>query len=165
MDRSHVIHFHEYATPKDLPDADRLLLRAATEHLPVAYAPYSRFQVSAAVRLENGEIVLGANFENAAYPMCLCAERTALASCFSQYPLLKVSAMAITVKSPVVEVDRPASPCGACRQVMAETETRQGRGFRVLLRGSSGPIWAFARGSDLLPFGFGGELLLPPPVA
>ena len=158
-ERTHTLRYHAYAAPTELPPADGALLAAALGNLDTAHAPYSHFRVSAAARLANGSVVLGTNFENAAYPMCLCAERTVLASCFSQFPHERIDALAITVRSANVEVDRPASPCGACRQVIAEVEERQGAPIRTVLYGMSGPVWIFERGGALLPFGFSGRLL------
>lgn len=157
--RSHRVHYFEFTSPDELPAPDQKLLEVAIQNLDTAHAPYSRFRVSAAARLAGGQVILGANFENAAYPMCLCAERTVLASCFSQFPHERIDTLAVTVRSANVLVDRPASPCGACRQVIAEVEERQQHPIRVLLHGMTGPVWIFERGGDLLPFGFSGKLL------
>ena len=153
------INFEEYATPADLPPDERQLLELAVRKLSSSYAPYSSFQVSASALLSDGSIYTGNNFENAAYPMCLCAERTLLATCFSQKPAERILKVAITVRNVHNPVTIPASPCGACRQVFHETEQRQDQGIRLILRGESGPVWVFERSGDLLPFGFGGELL------
>ena len=153
------IAFEEYASRSELPADERQLLDLAVSNLTAAYAPYSHFQVSAAALLSDGSLFTGTNCENAAYPMCLCAERTLLATCFTQKPRERVVKMAITVRNVHNPVTVPASPCGACRQVFHETEQRQKGGIRLILQGETGPIWVFGRSGDLLPFGFGGELL------
>ncbi len=152
-------HFDCYATVDDLAAPAAELLARAKAALKDSYSPYSRFQVAAAARLEDGSIVAACNTENAAYPMCLCAERAALAAAASQFPQGKVVSMAITVKSPSQILNVPASPCGACRQVLAEHEQRHGHQIELLLHGESGPIYRLRSASDLLPLGFSGDLL------
>lgn len=153
------IRFAEYPSPTDLPAADRALLAAATAALPQSYSPYSNFRVAAAALLEDGTTVAAANTENAAYPMCICAEPNAMAAAAALRPGMPVVAMAITVKAPHQVLDRPASPCGSCRQILSEHEGRFGHALRLILRGQTGPVYVFERASDLLPFGFSGELL------
>lgn len=159
QDRKYILRYQTCAAPTDLPPEDQELFAAARAALPHAYAPYSKFRVAAAARLASGEIVTGFNTENAAYPMCLCAERSALAAAASLQPEGKVVTMAITVKSPGRVLDQPASPCGACRQVLAEHEQRHGHDLRLILRAEAGPVLIFERAGDLLPFGFSGEFL------
>lgn len=153
------LQFESYPDANSLPTAAAGLLQAAKEALSNAYAPYSRFQVAAAALLENGQTITACNTENAAYPMCLCAERAALAAAASQLPHGKVIRMAITVKSPRQVLSTPASPCGACRQVLAEHEKRHGHQMELILQGESGPIYCLHSASDLLPLGFSGDLL------
>lgn len=142
-----------------LPQAEQELLAAAAQALDKAYAPYSNFYVGAAVLLDNGEVLSGANFENAAYPMCLCAERSALATAISTYPKAKILQMAIRVRNPQKPVLQPAAPCGACRQVMVEAEHRQQGDMQVLLQGESGPVYVLDSAKVLLPFYFDGSFL------
>ena len=156
---THTISYDAFVTPEDLPPADQHLLAAARAALPNAYAPYSNFQVAAAARLEDGTVVTGWNTENAAYPMCLCAEPATLAAAASQRPGMAVVAMAITVKSAKQLLHQPASPCGSCRQQLTEHEGRFGKPMRLILRGEQGPVFVFASAGDILPFGFSGKLL------
>ncbi|MGB3800222.1 MAG: cytidine deaminase [Lewinella sp.] len=158
-EKSLTINFTEVADPEQLPAGDRELLAAATAALPNSYSPYSRFKVAAAARLEDGTIVAAANTENAAYPMCICAEPNTMAAAAALRPGMPVAAMAITVKAPTQTLDTPASPCGSCRQILSEHEGRFGHSMRLILRGETGPVYVFERASDLLPFGFSGELL------
>jgi cytidine deaminase len=142
-----------------LPQNEQELLDAAAQALDKAYAPYSDFHVGAAVLLDNGEVLSGANFENAAYPMCLCAERSALATAISTYPQAKILQMAIRVRNPKKPVLQPAAPCGACRQVMVEAEHRQNGDIKVFLQGESGPVYVLDSAKVLLPFYFDGSFL------
>jgi cytidine deaminase len=92
------------------------LLDAAEQAAHHAYAPYSGFRVGAALLLEGGAIVTGANVENASYGLSICAERSAVVRAIAQYgPQLRIPAIAVTNLS-----NAPSSPCGACRQVLAE---------------------------------------------
>lgn len=120
-----------------------------------AYAPYSRFQVGAAVLLANGEIVSGANQENAAYPSGLCAERVALFYAGAKYPDVPVQAIAVAAVSRGKIVEG-ASPCGGCRQVMLETETRAGAPVKIFLCGAE-KMRLIDSASALLPIGFDGS--------
>ena len=121
-----------------------------------AYAPYSKFHVGAAALLENGQVVTGNNQENAAYPSGLCAERTALFSAGAQYPESPVSTLAIAgVKENGERVDM-ITPCGACRQVMLETEQRYGKSLEVLLCGKE-KAYLLPSAASLLPLCFGKE--------
>ncbi len=148
-----------YENAQDLSAEDEKLLLHAKAVLPTAFAPYSGFQVSAAVLLQNGEIIAGTNHENAAYPMCLCAERVALAAAHAQFPGVPVKSMAITVQSKHKTIAEPASPCGACRQVICETEHRYQSPIKIIMQGETGVIYKLQSGKDLLPLAFDGDFL------
>ena len=143
-----------YDDENELDPKDAELLRLAHEATSNSYAPYSKFHVGAAVRLANGVIVKGNNIENAAYPSGLCAERVALFSAQAQYPDVPVEAIALTAQSEHSEVNEPIAPCGACRQVMVETEQRSQRPMRVICQGHMGPIMVFEGIETLMPFIF-----------
>lgn len=134
--------------------ADAELLRQAHEATQNSYAPYSKFHVGAAARLANGVIVRGNNIENAAYPSGLCAERVTLFAAQAQYPDVPVEALAITACSEHTEVTEPVAPCGACRQVMVETEQRSGQPMRIICQGHTGPVFVFDGVETLMPFIF-----------
>ena len=153
------IAYTEVAGPDQLAAPDQELLSAATQALDHSYSPYSRFRVGAAARLQDGTVVAAANIENAAYPMCICAEPNAMAAAAARRPGMPVVTMAITVKAPQQVLTTPASPCGSCRQILSEHEGRFGHNLRLILRGETGPVYVFDRAGDLLPFGFSGELL------
>ena len=120
----------------ELSAEEQHLVNLAIEATHRSYAPYSHFHVGAAVRLENGEEIIGCNQENAAYPSGLCAERTALFSAGAQYPNVPVEMLAIAARGTDGELlSEPVSPCGSCRQVIIESETRAGHPIRILLYG------------------------------
>lgn len=151
--------FRMYESPEELPDSDRELLGVARQSLLNSYSPYSNFKVGAAVRFSNGEMLGGSNYENASYPMCICAEQSVLAAAASRYPEEKVMAIAVTIRNPRKVIGQPAAPCGACRQVICETERKNGQTMRVILQGETGPVYVFDKGLDLLPLGFDGGFL------
>lgn len=145
----------EVATdPKELQDADRTLLKLAKSALGHSYSPYSNFKVAAGIRLKNGVLLSGSNQENASYPLCLCAERVAIAAADAQYPGVPIVAMAITVKNPLKVIQSPAFPCGACRQVICETEQKHQQEIRLILQGETGDIYIASSGLSILPFSF-----------
>lgn len=120
----------------ELSTEDRQLVEQAIEATRRSYAPYSHFHVGAAVRLENGEIVIGCNQENAAYPSGLCAERTALFAAGALYPDVPVRVLAVAARGTDGEMtEEPTGPCGSCRQVIIESETRAKHPIRILLYG------------------------------
>ena len=147
------IAYIEYASLEELPAQDRLLADAAIEAVTLSYAPYSNFNVGAAVMFEDGEIVKGANQENAAYPSGLCAERTALFYASASRPDKAMTAIAIAAGQNGKLCESPATPCGACRQVMAQYQTKSGKAMSVLLVGA-GKAWKFEKVDDILPLIF-----------
>ena len=121
-DKKLELQYRLYSSPDELPPEEADLLKKALEATDKAYAPYSEFRVGCAILLENGEIVLGNNQENRAYPSGLCAERTALYFVGSQDKGQLVRKIAIRVRSDRKTIDTPAMPCGGCRQAMVEYE-------------------------------------------
>lgn len=140
--------------PEELTVDERKLLDVAIEATQRSYAPYSRFSVGAAVMLENGATIIGCNQENAAYPSGLCAERTALFAAGAQYPDVPVRMLAIAARGTDGElVDTPVGPCGACRQVIIESETRASGKIRILLHGRK-HVFVIDGISQLMPLSF-----------
>ena len=148
-----------YDTLDEMDPQDAELMRRAHEATQSAYAPYSKFNVGAAVRLANGEIVTGNNIENAAYPSGLCAERVAMFAAMAKYPGVAFVALAVTAHSQTKVIAEPVAPCGACRQVMVEVEQRSKRPMRILCQGETGPVMAFDGIESLMPFVFQDKLL------
>ena len=147
------IDYEEYASVEEMSAQDRELCRAAVEALDGSYAPYSHFHVGAAVRLSDGTIVKGANQENAAYPSGLCAERTAMFAAGANYPGLDMESIAVAARQDGRLCSEPAAPCGACRQVMAQYQTKSGKPMSVILVGAD-RIMKFSRVDDILPLIF-----------
>jgi cytidine deaminase len=147
------IAYMEYESLDQLNAEDKALAQAAIEATALSYAPYSGFNVGAAVMFEDGEMIKGSNQENAAYPSGICAERTALFYASSSRPDTAITALAIAAGQKGVLCGTPATPCGACRQVMAQYQLKSGRPMRVLLVGSE-KIWRFEKVDDLLPLIF-----------
>lgn len=137
----------------ELNAVDKLLMNAAIEATSRSYAPYSHFSVGAAALLGNGTLVTGTNQENAAYPSGLCAERTTLFYANSQYPDQPVITLAIAARTEKDFIDLPIPPCGACRQVILETEKRYKQPIRILLFGKE-CVYEVKSISDLLPLSF-----------
>lgn len=142
----------------ELTDEQREVLEMAKEQTKHSYCPYSGFHVGAAAKLANGTLIPGCNQENAAYPSGLCAERTALFAAGAQYPDQPVTRLGIACFTDGHFTKEPGSPCGACRQVMIETEHRYGGKMEVLLYGEDA-IWVFESAADLLPLIFVSENL------
>ncbi|HET6255966.1 MAG TPA: cytidine deaminase [Puia sp.] len=146
--------YEVYESAAELPTEDALLLDKARETTVHAYAPYSRFRVGAAARLNNGQIVTGTNQENASFPVGICAERVLLSAAASLYPGMPVRAIAISYFNEQGPAGQPISPCGVCRQSLQEFETRTGQPIRLILGGQTGPIYVIPRSSSLLPIAF-----------
>jgi len=138
---------------EELAEKDRPLVEMAVEATNNAYAKYSNFRVGAAVRLENGLLMKGANQENAAFPVTLCAERTAIFAAQANYPEQPITAIAIAAKNENGLLSEPITPCGSCRQVMLEIEDRYKRPLRILLYGQNG-VYIVDTVKDLMPLSF-----------
>ncbi|MBP3408587.1 MAG: cytidine deaminase [Bacteroidaceae bacterium] len=143
----------------ELTDTDREVVDAARAATANSYAIYSHFNVGAAVRLGSGIIVSGTNQENAAYPSGICAERTTLFWANSQYPNEPVETLAIAARTEQGELEVPIPPCGACRQVILETEKRFGRNIRIILYGARQCYIIEDGVKALLPLSFNADFL------
>jgi cytidine deaminase len=139
---------------EDLDLESKYLAHKAKDAAVSAYAPYSRFQVGAAVLLDDGVIVTGSNQENAAYPSGMCAERVALYSALAQHPERTVTKIAVIARRKGAKETVPATPCGACRQVMLEIETRQERVMEVIMQSQDHKWVKSSSAQALLPFSF-----------
>lgn len=145
-----------YCQPNELTAEDQELVERAKQATLNSYSPYSKFAVGAAVRLKNGDIIIGANQENAAFPSGLCAERTAIFAAQAQHPDQPITTLAIAARNSNGLMQEPVVPCGSCRQVMTEIEDRYNQPIRILLYGTNG-IYAVNTVKDILPLGFIGK--------
>ena len=150
---THTCHY-QLCTYDELSEPDRQLIEAAKEATLRSYAPYSHFHVGAALRLADGSLVTGTNQENAAYPSGMCAERTALFYAGSAHPDKAVTAMGIAAQTREGFTPTPVTPCGACRQVMLETELRGGHPIRIVLYGTRQVCIVEGGVRELLPLTF-----------
>lgn len=130
------------------------LMEKAMQARQNAYAPYSKFNVGAALLLDNGEVVTGSNQENASYPSGLCAERTAIYYAGAKYPKAKIVQMAIIAGSTIKQTMSPIPPCGACRQAIAEYEVKQDSPIEIYFMGETGKVVKSNSLANLLPLVF-----------
>ena len=143
------------STPDELSDEEKHLLLAASEACKTSYAPFSGFNVGAALLLASGEIVCGSNQENIAFPSGLCAERTAMFYANSHYPDVPIRAIAITSSVKGVPNHAPVYPCGACRQALLQCEIRFGNEIKIIMAGTDS-VRTVEGVKMLLPLGFDG---------
>jgi len=143
----------------ELPEDAIKLMQNAIEAREKAYAPYSKFNVGAALLLDNNEIITGSNQENASYPSGLCAERTAIYYAGAKYPKAKILRMAITAGSKKNKTTSPIPPCGACRQAIAEYEVKQDTPVEIYFMGETGKVAKSNSLANLLPLVFDKSVL------
>ena len=151
--------FSVFDSVEELPDDIKSLMEQAVNIRKNAYAPYSKFRVGAALLLDNGQIVLGSNQENAAYPSGLCAERVAIFYAGSNYPEAKILKMVITAASDTKKTSSPIPPCGACRQSISEYEMKQDTPIEIYFMGEIGAIYKSDSLKNLLPLMFNKKFL------
>lgn len=146
---------YDVVNMSELNDPELELVRRARECSKSAYAPYSMFQVGASLLLENGEIISGSNQENIAYPSGLCAERVALFYAGANFPGVDIVTLCIVAEGDLIDSDSELSPCGGCRQVMAESELRQAAPIKLLIVNQNNTVSVFQSARMLLPLTFG----------
>ncbi|MCU0367578.1 MAG: cytidine deaminase [Cyclobacteriaceae bacterium] len=138
----------------DLDTESKYLVHKAKDAAHIAYAPYSKFHVGAAVILDDGTLVTGSNQENSSYPLSMCAERVVLYTVATQYPARKIMKMAVVAHRKNHKELVPATSCGACRQVMSEFEERQEQAFEVVMHSASDEWLKCTSAQDMLPYAF-----------
>ena len=151
------VAYTEVSDASQLEENDSKLLAEAWKASESAYAPYSKFHVGAAVRLNNNSVLRGNNQENGAYPSGMCAERVAVFAASAMYPGVPIKTIAVVAKTDVFKLTDPVTPCGACRQVISEYETLSGQPIRIILQGNSDKIWIIDGIANLLPLMFHGD--------
>jgi cytidine deaminase len=152
-------NFDVFETIQELPTDIQNLMHDAVAIRKTAYAPYSHFKVGTAILLDNGEIIVGSNQENAAYPSGLCAERVAVFYAGAKYPEAKILKMAISAASDNTTTSAPIPPCGACRQSLAEYEIKQNTPIEIYFMGEIGSIYKSDSLKNLLPLLFDKKFL------
>ena len=154
-----LLEWEYYATIQELSLEEQQALMIAKNHLAYSHSPYSNFKVGAGIQLANGLFIGGSNQENASYPLCLCAERVALAAAAAVHPNVLIKTMAVTVKHPNKIIAKPAMPCGACRQVICEVEQKQQQAIRIITQGEQGGIYVFKSALAILQMAFDASYL------
>jgi cytidine deaminase len=149
----------QFKNIEDLDSESKYLVHKAKDATQLAYAPYSKFHVGAALMLEDGTIVAGSNQENASYPVGICAERVLLSAISSFHPGIAIETMAVSYQSKKIKSDHPISPCGMCRQALQEFEGRMDKPIRLILSGMEGKVYVIKSASLLLPLAFTNEEL------
>lgn len=148
-----------YDSISNLPEDVKQLMNSAIEARNNAYSPYSKFDVGAAILLDNGKVISGSNQENASYPSGLCAERTAIYYAGATYPKAKMLKMALTASSQNQQTLKPIPPCGACRQAIAEYEIKQDNPIEIYFMGVKGKVVKSKSLANLLPLVFESSVL------
>ena len=151
--------FIVYDSLKETSKGVQDLMQKAIQVRDNAYAPYSKFNVGAALLLENGVVITGSNQENASYPSGLCAERTAIYYAGAQYPDVKIQEIAISATSKNTPTKDPIPPCGACRQAISEYEVKQNTPILIYFMGESGKVVKSNSLANLLPWVFDKSVL------
>jgi cytidine deaminase len=146
--------YEVYDSSSALENADKELLAAAGKAASLSYAPYSKFNVGAAAKMRNGEIVVGANQENASFPAGLCAEGVVMAVAASKFPGVPIETLAISYRSENHISDHPISPCGICRQALQEFKAKTGGAIRLIMGGESGNVFVVKDAASLMPLAF-----------
>jgi len=157
MKRQLSVEYEFFESWKELSTEDQELVRNAYDVMGSAYAPYSKFKVGASLRLSNDQIINGSNQENVAYPSGLCAERVALFYAGANFPNSEVKTLCVVAKGDLLPHEQLLTPCGGCRQVMMETESRQEKDIRVILVSQNDNAVIFSSSKSLLPLAFGVE--------
>ena len=138
---------------EELVDEDKELVQTAIQATDNSYSPYSKFRVGAAVRLAGGKVIKGANQENAAFPVTICAERSAIFAAQANYPDKAILSIAIAARNEEGFTQEPVSPCGSCRQVMVEIEQKYSQPLHILLYGKKG-VYVMDSIRNLMPLSF-----------
>ena len=149
----------EFLKMEELSDEERKLVESAIKATENSYAKYSNFHVGATVLLDDGRMVIGANQENAVFPVGLCAERVAIFAAQANYPENAILKLAIAARNQNGLMAKPVSPCGSCRQVILEMEERYNQPIRILLYGTEG-VYAINSVKDILPLCFAEESMM-----
>jgi cytidine deaminase len=139
---------------EELSQSEKEFMNQAVEIRKKAYAPYSKFQVGAAIVLDNGVVLQGSNQENAAYPSGLCAERVVIFYAGANYPNNKIMKLFISATPSDRDSENPIPPCGSCRQSIAEYEIKQDLPIEIYFMGAKGAVYKSDSLKNLLPFMF-----------
>ena len=156
---SYHFEYQVFASSEELSEEDELLIQEARKAIEKSYAPYSNFKVGAAALLSDGSIFSAANQENASFPAGICAERALLATISSLHKEAVITKMAISYYNEKGSSNTPITPCGICRQALAEYKHRFYKPISLILGGMMGEVWVISDAEFLLPMSFSGKNL------
>ncbi len=160
MDKQIEIKYQVFKDGSELNEIDQKLYESAKEAREKAYAPYSDFFVGCSVLLKNGEIVVGNNQENAAYPVGTCAERVALNWVSANFPNEMIQKIFIVgAPKDTTKMIKAVPPCGICRQTISEYENKQKEKIEIYFGTISGEIFKVNSIQAMLPFSFNSDYL------
>lgn len=151
--------YKEYESPSEMIDSDQQLIEFAQKALATSHSPYSNFRVGCAISLENGEVITGSNQENASFPAGTCAENVTLNTCSTLYPQTRILSLAVVAQRHNGNQLNPVTPCGICRQVLLEFESRQKHPITLLMKTGNKKWIKTINSAMLLPFSFTKENL------
>jgi cytidine deaminase len=157
INKSLTINWELFENINELPKSIQDLFVQAFNVQKKAYAPYSKFSVGAAIKTDANTVITGSNQENKAYPSGLCAERVALFYAGANYPDEKITDVVLVGDGEMLTEGAVFSPCGACRQVMVETQRKHKESFKVWILQADGRVFCIPNAMDLIPFSFGDE--------
>jgi len=153
-------HQFDYFTSSnitDFNDAEQKLIATTIKNVKNAYAPYSNFNVSSGILLNDNSILTGNNVENASYPVGICAERNVLSHCISNHPEKTLLVVAVYAEKKIEKLKTPITPCGICRQALIEAENRQNKPIKLIMIGHDNQFLIVEKCAHLLPFAFDGS--------
>lgn len=143
----------------DFSESEQLLINETIAKAKNAYAPYSKFNVSAGVLFDGKEVITATNVENASYPVGICAERNVLSYFLSNYPQSKINCIAVYAEKEIGTLNQPITPCGMCRQALLEAENRQKSAIKIIMIGNNSNFLVVNKCVHLLPFAFDDSVL------
>jgi len=155
-------HQFEYFTSTNLNDfsaEEQQLISETINKANSAYAPYSNFNVSSGILLDDNTILSATNVENASYPVGICAERNVLSYCMSNFPKHIIKTIAVYAEKKIEKLILPITPCGMCRQALLEVENRQEKPIKLIMIGHNNQFLVVEKCVHLLPFAFDGSVL------
>lgn len=151
--------YYKSSSLNDFTENEQLLIKDTIKKAKNAYAPYSNFNVSSGILLEDNSILSATNVENASYPIGTCAERNVLSYCTSNYPESTITTIAVYAEKFIGKLNQPITPCGMCRQALLEAENRQGSAIKLIMIGNDNNYLVVNKCAYLLPFAFDGSEL------
>ncbi len=156
---SNQIEYYTTSHINDFSKQEQLLIQNTIKRAKDAYAPYSKFNVSAGVLFDDSKILTATNVENASYPIGICAERNVLSYFISNHPKSIINCIAVYAQKEIEVLNQPITPCGMCRQALLEAENRQKLPIKLIMIGNDSNFLVVNKCLHLLPFAFDDSVL------